>query len=74
MAAKIMKLGIDVLVHLIYPWPPGFLIAAREYNTRPVGATPSTSARNKNLVWVVQAAARLRTAVIFNKHAIKRLE
>ena len=69
-----MKLGTDIVVHLIYPQPPGFLIAAREYVTRPVGATPSSAARDKNLARVVQVAARLRTAVIFNKHAIKRLE
>ena len=74
-----MKLGIDVglLVHLIYPEMaelPGFLIAAREYDTRLVSVIPSSAARDKNLARVVQAAARLRTAVLFHKHAIKRLE
>ena len=37
----------------------------REDVTRPVGATTSSTARDKNLGSVVYAAARLCTAVIF---------
>jgi len=48
-----MKLGTDVVVHLIYPKPPGFVIAKHEYVTRPVGASLSSAARDQNLARVV---------------------
>ena len=66
-----MKLGTDVLVHLIYPRPLGLLIAAREYVSRSVGAIPSSAARNKNLAHYAIAWMTLSVA---SKHGLdKRL-